>query len=449
MAPTRTTDTIAPERPRIAMISTHGYVAADPPLGAADTGGQVVYVLELSKKLALLGYAVDIWTRRFEDQPETEVVAEHVRILRMPAGGTDFIPKEYLHRHLVEWNGSVLRFIHDTGLRYEFINSHYWDAGVAGERLAAALDVPHVFTPHSLGEWKRRQMEPDFAGDPEAFEEKYNFTERISCELAIIEGSRLVIATTPLQLELLRDFYGLPAGRVEMIPPGYDDAKFYPVGTETRAAIRERIGFDGTVILALGRLAPNKGYDLLIRAFAVVVGRVEDAVLHLAVGGEDSDATERRLLAELRTLARQLRIDERVRFEGFIADEDLADHYRAADLFVLSSRYEPFGMTAVEAMACGTPTVLTLHGGLWPAMTYGRHALFADPFDPLDLGITMTKPLRLERLRRRLSTMGASRARELFTWTGIATRLIEVAGRREAPDEIEEDAWGEPWLSSE
>src|SRR5688572_30775921 len=99
--------------PRIAMVSTHGYVAAVPPLGAADTGGQVVYVLELSKKLAQLGYEVDIWTRQFADQPATEQVQEKVRILRVPCGGRDFIPKEYLHETLPEWSAHALRRVRE------------------------------------------------------------------------------------------------------------------------------------------------------------------------------------------------------------------------------------------------------------------------------------------------------------------------------------------------
>ncbi|HXT40536.1 MAG TPA: glycosyltransferase, partial [Candidatus Angelobacter sp.] len=109
--------------PRIAMVSTHGYVAAQPPLGAADTGGQVVYVLELSKKLAQLGYEVDIWTRRFEDQPEIEPVAEQVRIIRARCGGQNFIPKEYLHEKLPAWGENALRFIKKHELKYTFINS--------------------------------------------------------------------------------------------------------------------------------------------------------------------------------------------------------------------------------------------------------------------------------------------------------------------------------------
>ncbi len=120
-------------RPGIAMFSTHGYVAAKPPLGAADTGGQVVYVLELSKQLAQLGFDVDIWTRRFEDQPEIDLVDRHVRVIRVPCGGNKFIPKEHLYQSLPEWCENALKYIQRHKLAYQFINSHYWDGGVAGQ----------------------------------------------------------------------------------------------------------------------------------------------------------------------------------------------------------------------------------------------------------------------------------------------------------------------------
>lgn len=140
---------------RIMMISTHGYVAAEPPLGAPDTGGQVVYVLELSKKLGQFGYKVDIWTRRFEDQVEIEDVDENVRVIRMPCGGKDFIPKEYLYEKIPEWVKNALGYIKRNGLNYSFVNSHYWDAGLAGHMVSEKLDIPHIHTPHSIGTWKK------------------------------------------------------------------------------------------------------------------------------------------------------------------------------------------------------------------------------------------------------------------------------------------------------
>ena len=142
---------------------------------------------------------------------------------------------------------------------------------------------------------------------------------------------------------------------------------------------------------------------------------------------------------------RDLGIEDKVDFAGFVADDDLPDYYRAADLFVLSSRYEPFGMTAIEAMASGTPTIITVHGGLFRAISYGRHALFADPFDKYDLGITMMKPLKHARLYGRLSRMGAHKARSLFTWTGIAQQLIALVEGRPMRQALDMDDWAEPW----
>lgn len=432
-------------RPRLAMASTHGYVAARPPLGAADTGGQVVYVLELARKLAQLGYEVDIWTRCFAGQPEQEEVAPGVRILRAPCGGADFITKEYLYPHLLEWCEHALRRIKRERLHYQFINSHYWDGGVAGQRLADALSIPHLHTPHSLGVWKKRQMETDYPDRAETFEKEFNFTTRIREESRLYGACDLVVATTPPQLDMLQADYGVKSDRAHMIPPGYDDNRFYPVGEASRQLLRRRLGFKQPTVLALGRLATNKGYDLLIKAFGVLAKRAPDVVLHLAVGGAKLDASEKKLLGELKALVERLGLEKRVRFAGYVADEDLADYYRAADLFVLCSRYEPFGMTAIEAMACGTPTVVTIHGGLYRAVSFGRHALFADPFDKEDLGITMFKVFRHPRIAARLSRMGAHKARSLFTWTGIAQQLISLVEGRPLPSVLDDRTWEEPW----
>lgn len=432
--------------PRIAMVSTHGYVAANPPLGAADTGGQVVFVLELSKKLAQLGYEVDIWTRQFENQPELEAVAEQVRIIRMPCGGSEFIPKEYLSQKLPQWSENALRFIKKNGLKYQFIDSHYWDAGVAGQHLSEALDVPHIHTPHSLGIWKKRQMEADYPGDSAKFEKQYNFSERIREERLLYSASDLVVATTPPQLDLLGSDYEVPANNCRMIPPGYDDNRFFPMGEASRTAIRQRLGFSGRVVMALGRLARNKGYDLLIQGFAVMASRIPDAKLHLAVGGSSLNKLEQTIMDELRELVVRLNLQDKVQFGSFIPDDQLPDYYRAADLFVLSSRYEPFGMTAIEAMASGTATVVTVHGGLYRALTFGRHALFADPLDKEDLGITMMKVFRHPRLRMRLARMGAHKSRSLFTWTGVAQQLIAMVEQRPGVTVLLADnEWDEPW----
>lgn len=439
--------------PRIGMISTHGYVAAEPPLGAADTGGQVVYVLELSLKLASLGYQVDIWTRQFEEQPEVDIINDRVRVLRVPCGGKDFIPKEYLYKSLPEWCENALRAIQTNSIDYTFFNSHYWDAGLAGQNLSKVLGVPHIHTPHSLGRWKQEQMATDFGDGAAAMEEQYNFNVRIDKETIVFTEAQMVIATTPVQTDMLIEDYGVPRGRLRMIPPGYDDNRFFPVGRASRTVIREKNGISGKTILALGRLAENKGYDLLVKAFKLVADRDPDTKLHLAVGGDNLGEHEQGQFDELVELVDQLGLVDRVVFGGFITDDDLPDHYRAADVFVLCSRYEPFGMTAIEAMACGTPTVVTCHGGLWRAVVYGRHALIADPFDTEDLGITIFKLLQLPKLAARMRSRAARRMRALFTWTGIAQQLIAtVEARTSASFKTPDALWDEEeenWLDDD
>lgn len=415
---------------RIMMISTHGYVAAEPPLGAPDTGGQVVYVLEVARKLGQFGYKVDIWTRRFEDQEELEDVDDNVQIIRMPCGGKDFIPKEYLYEKLPEWVSNAKKYIKKHELKYAFINSHYWDAGVAGEMLSDQLDIVHIHTPHSLGSWKKEQMLTDFPDDAADFDKKYNFSKRIKHETQIYRSVALIVATTPIQVDKIEDDYDIPKKRIRMIPPGYDDNKFFPVGEPSRQAIRTQYGFSGKTVFAVSRLAHNKGLDLLVDAFKLVADRIEDARLVLAIGHEDRSESEEEIYQNLISLTKEHGIEDKVSFIGFIPDEELSDYYRSADLFVLSSRYEPFGMTAIEAMASGTPAIVTTHGGLARVLEYGIHAIFSDTFDREELGISIVKVLRYKSLHKRMSERGSQLVRAKFTWTGIAQEILNAVEDR-------------------
>lgn len=408
---------------RIMMISTHGYVAAEPEFGKPDTGGQVVYVLELSKCLAQMGYHVDILTRRFEDQPATEQVADRVRLMRFPCGGNDFIPKETLCQSIPEWVENVSRFIRTEGLHYSFINSHYWDAGLAGQTLANRFEIPHFHTPHSIGAWKRNNMD----GDPTELEEKYNFRTRIREEKVIYDECGVLIATTPTQCDILEGGdYDVPLNKIRVIPPGYDDRRFFPVSLATRRMLKEQFNLHGKIILALGRMAHNKGYDLLVQAMPTVFERIDDARLLLAVGSTEPSEEELVQVAALRQLADDLGVSDRVLFHDYISDDELADFYRAADIFALSSRYEPFGMTAVEAMACGTPAVVTTEGGLWEQVTWGLEAVYANPFDPEQFGHAIATVLQHREIAAQLAKHGAQKARARFTWTGIAHQLLRL-----------------------
>lgn len=417
---------------RILMISTHGYVAAEPPLGHPDTGGQVVYVLELSKSLARLGWSVDIFTRRFDGQRKEEFVAPGVRICRFPCGEAGFIPKEVLWHDLPEWVDHALTFIRGNRLQYQMMDSHYWDAGYAGEMLSRELGIPHIHTPHSLGVWKRNSMQ----GSCDA--NRYEFEDRITNELKIYHGCEALIATTRQQSDLLTDGdYLVPSERVHVIPPGFADDRFFPATSSTRFKLKKRFRMERPTVAAVGRLARNKGYDLLIRAMLPVVKRIPDCQLILAVGGRQTARETDQDLDELKDLAASIGLARHVDFRDHVPEGKLADFYRAADAFALSSRYEPFGMTAIEAMACGTPTVVTTEGGLWEELNWGQDALYANPNDTESFGFALLRLLQLPRVARQISEQGAAKVAREYSWRDIARRVLAAAGLHNSDDTID------------
>jgi mannosylfructose-phosphate synthase len=280
-----------------------------------------------------------------------------------------------------------------------------------------------MHTPHSIGAWKRDNMD----GDPRELEQKYNFRHRIREEKTIYDECDIVLATTPPQRDILAaSEYDVPTEKIRVIPPGYDDTRFFPVSLATRQSVKQQLQIDSRIVLALGRMAKNKGYDLLLQSMRPVFERVEDARLLLAVGSTEPSDDEVQQVEQLKRLAGELGIAQRVLFRDYIPDELLADYYRAGDVFALSSRYEPFGMTAVEAMACGTPTVVTTEGGLWEQVTWGLEALYANPFDPDAFGHAIAAILTYPRVRDQLARFGSQKARSRFTWTGVAQQLLRV-----------------------
>jgi mannosylfructose-phosphate synthase len=426
------------------MISTHGYVAARPPLGRADTGGQTVFVLEIARALGRRNISVDIFTRRFDNQPADERVAENVMIRRFPCGGDDFIPKERLHRHVQEWSDHALERIEREGWQYDWINSHYWDAGLAGVKLGGRLKCPHVFTPHSLGDWKRVNT----PGTPEELEALHNFAVRIGVEREICHRAHLVVATTDDQADVLRaEPYLLSPRRIRTIPPGFDASRFRPDPALTREDRKRALGWKGKAILALGRVAENKGYDLLLRAMPRVLNRRPDALLVLGVGGESLSEKETQAVEDLQKLAADLGVISRTIFAGHLPDRVLPEAYRAADVFVLPSRYEPFGMTALEAMACGTPTVISSRGGLARELRGQGASVIVDPVSTRDLADSISFVLCDDLLTAMIAMRGAQAARGRYSWDKIAVDLLSITDEVEMKPIVKDLSRREPaWL---
>ncbi len=410
----------------IIMFSVHGYVAAEPELGKPDTGGQVVYVLELAKRFSRLGYYVDLVTRRFEDQPEFDEVNENFRVWRIPFGGQKFIRKEDMHDYLSDFVTNCLAAIRNRGRQYSVVYSHYWDGGWAGQKVAEELGIPHVHTPHSLGWWKKHNMGTDM-GEKE-MEKTYRFEERIRQEFLVYRNCDHIVATTEPQTELLQEHYDVLERQITVIPPGMDENRFSPIRQEEVDLLRKKNKLQPHDVLVVGRMAHNKGYDLLIRAMPTLIKLVPEARLIAAIGSEDSKQDDEGV-AKLKDLAKELKITNRIVWIQYIPDEELADYYRAGGVFALSSRYEPFGMTAIEAMACGTPTIVPVHGGLADLIDFGNQALFADPNRPEEYGTMLALPMLYPKLAHELSVEGSRFARRSFGWTGIAKRILAIFDR--------------------
>lgn len=399
---------------RLGMFSVHGYVDAEPRLGATDTGGQVTYVLELSKALARLGIAVDLYTRRFEGRPALEAVSDGVRIVRIPCGPDKFIIKEEMLPYWPEFADNCERHIKGEGLRYQLLHSHYWDAGLVCRLLAPRLGVEFVHTSHSLGAWKRERM----SGDPAEMEHLYHFAERVAEEKRVFAAAAGLTVTNPASVEKYKQYYDFESENMVVIPPGVNTARFNPVDDGHAVAGTER-----PFVFSLSRIDTNKGLDFLIHAFARVAKASE---LALVIGGGSSQPEERErlVLEELKDIAATYGVGGRVTFKGYITDEELPYFYRRARAFVLPSRFEPFGITALEAMACGTPVVATNLGGLARYLEDGRDALLVDPSNAEALATAILRAATDEDLAARLVAQGHETVAREFTWAAIAKKHV-------------------------
>ncbi len=399
---------------RLGMFSVHGYVDAEPRLGNTDTGGQVTYVLELSRALAALGVEVDLFTRQFENRPPREEVCRGVRIVRVPCGPGEFVIKEEMYAHWPEFAENCERFVKEEGLTYQLLHSHYWDAGYVCRLLAPRLGIPFVHTSHSLGAWKRERM----GGDPVEMEKLYHFDERIAEEKRVFAAAAGITVTNPASVEKYKEYYGFESDDMVVIPPGVNTAAFN-ADDDGRAVP----GTARPYVFSLSRIDTNKGLDFLINAFARVAA---EADLALVVGGGSAEPRERErlVLEELRDMAAAQGVEGRVAFTGYVTDRELPYFYRRARAFVLPSKFEPFGMTALEAMACGTPVVATNLGGLARFLEDGRDALLVDPSRTAELAAAILRAATDRELAACLVAAGRETVAREFTWEAIAKKHI-------------------------
>jgi mannosylfructose-phosphate synthase len=405
----------------IAMLSTHGYFDPIPILGITDTGGQVVYVLELAKALSRKGIKVDIYTRWFDkSKPQIDPVPgfPDVNVIRIPCGSWEFVPKEFIYDLLPELASNMIRFISKNNISYDLYHGHYVDAGIVMLEVANFFDKPSYFTAHSLGAWKRDQMK----GDAVEMEKTFNFNHRIKEEIRIFKAVNGQTMTSSVQLEKLNVLYGFASENIDIIPPGVDICRFrMPRASEQKI----KTDLPDKYILNLSRIETNKGHDLLLRAYGRIAHQLDD--VHLVIGGGSPNPKPREIeiFDMMRKIIDEKNIKDKVHMVGYIGDDLMLPYYQNAMLFVLPSIFEPFGMTTQEAMACGCPVIASKFGGIRNAITHGKNGLLVDPGNEEEFALSMKSLLDDEVLRKRIGKSGSVLIRNEYSWEAIADRFLE------------------------
>ncbi len=402
----------------ICMLSTHGYFDPVPQLGRTDTGGQVVYVLQLAKALFKSKIKVDIYTRWFDfAKKQIDSVPDYpdVRIIRIPAGPEKFIRKEDIYDILPEFAENMIKFIKTNNLHYDLFHGHYVDAGIVTLDVAKAFGKPAFFTAHSIGAWKREKM----AGNSEVMEKKYKFKHRTVEELRIFKTVKAQTVTTKLQQEKIEQLYGFTADNIVVISPGVDIHNFQPFKPNEK---KIKTDLPEKYIFCLSRIDANKGHDLLLNAFDIVRKEIPD--IHLVIGGgsPEPQQTELEILAIMKRIVHEKNMHKRVHIIGYVPDDKLVVSYQQAKLFALPSIFEPFGMTVLEAMACGIPVIVSKFGGIRTVISSGENGLLIDPSNNREFAKAIIKLLKDKNLASNLGREGCKTIHKYFSWEAIAEK---------------------------
>lgn len=404
----------------IAMLSYHTCPLAT--LGGKDTGGMNVYVAELTRQLGRDGIHVDVFTRS-QDEHVPHVVhclGYGNRVVHIPAGPEVPLPKKELATYIPTFAEEIKRFATEKGIHYDLIHSHYWMSGVAAEILKSTWHVPVLQMFHTLGLMKNR-----IAQSPEEMEGDY----RINGERQVMQAVDKIVAATQAEEAQLEFLYGVEENKIVTIPPGVDTSRFYPIPDDEA---KEAIGHHGCprLLLFVGRIEPLKGVDTLIRALALVKesGILEKMCCSLAIIGGDPDAPAEEMSSEmvrLQKLCVELDLEDVVVFLGKRDQETLPYYYSAADILIMPSYYESFGMVALEAMACGTPVIASQVGGLAFLVQDGITGFVVPGGDIKALSKTLIKLIQQPELRMQLGRQAAEYA-SWYSWDKISTRIRSV-----------------------
>ena len=412
---------------RIATITLHTSPLDQP--GTGDAGGLNVYVAEVSRRLASAGIQIEIFTRATSsDLPPVVEMAPGVLVRHVPAGPYEGLGKDELPGQLCAFAGAVLEAEaqHEPGY-YDLVHSHYWLSGQVGGLARVRWGVPLVHSAHTLAKVKNAALADGDRPEPAV---------RVLGEEQVVTDADLLVANTPAEAGQLVSLYGADPARVATVPPGVDLGRFQP-GDQRAARRRFGLPVAGHVLLFVGRIQPLKAPDVLVRAAAELI-RAEPALRRkltvVVCGGASGNGMAEP--AALRLLAAALGVDDVVRFIDPVPPDELGQLYRAADVTVVPSHNESFGLVAVESQACGTPVVAAAVGGLRTAVADGVSGVLVDGHHPAEYARVLGRMLAEPRYRAALGRGGVRHAAR-FSWQRTADGLLDgyrVAMRQRSGD---------------
>ena len=404
---------------QIAMLSVHTSPLAT--LGGKETGGMNVYVRDLTQELSRQGVYVDVYTRSQDPAlPRIQPLGERGRVIQIKAGPEQPYHKNLIFNHLAEFEAGVKAQVKTDRVEYELIYGHYWLSGLVAASLRRAWDIPIVQMFHTLAEMKNRVAQSPAERETD---------QRLNCEGEIMRFADRLIAATPLEKNQMTWLYGANPEKISIVPPGVDLNRFKPMN---QRQAREYLGVpaDDAMILFVGRIQPLKGIDILMRALALVQKREPALTKNICVsiiGGDPNPDSEieQAEFERLEVLRAELGMSDLVTFLGAKDQDTLVYYYSAAEIVVMPSHYESFGLVALEAMACGTPVIASDVGGLSFSIEDGYNGYRVPDRDPQALAVKIILLLKHRVLRDQLGEQARAWV-ERYSWVNIAEELQEV-----------------------
>ena len=400
------------------MISDHSDPLAK--IGTKEAGGQNVYVLNLCHFLARLGVKVDIYTRW--DKPSKTGIVEinkNFRVIRVKAGPKKYISRDSFLNVIEEFTANVVKIIKDEDLKYDIIHSNYWFSGIIGLKLARTLNIPQLHVYHSIGQNRFNTLK-EFIHQ----QQDYVFYEtRIAWEKQIAHRVSGIIATSPIEQNEICQFFDVKKGKIKCIPVGVDIEVFKP-GSQAKSRKSLKLPERSPILLYVGRIEWRKGIETLLKADAQLPTRWKDAQLYIIGGGQNSQEKklDEKEINRLKSLSVELGINTRIKFLGSKKQHEIVPYYVAADVCIVPSYYEPFGIVPLEAMACGTPVIASRTGGLQYTVVDNVTGKLVKPAD--DKALSKKIDEVLSQGKEFYSKAARQRVTDNFIWSKIAEETI-------------------------